>query len=97
MPAVCNKEKLIKKAIGAEALPIESGETTVRFPWFILRGVDGKADACTRFIHALCEMAKSQKRVTAKEREIENDKFTMRIFLIRLGFIGDEHKTARNR
>ena len=40
-------------------------------------------------------MAKTQKRVTAKEREIENDKFTMRVFLIRLGFIGEDYKTAR--
>lgn len=43
----------------------------------------------------VCQMAKSQKRVTAKERDSGNDKFTMRLFLIRLGFIGDEYKTAR--
>ena len=40
-------------------------------------------------------MAKEQKRVTATEKPIENEKFTMRLFLIRLGFIGDEYKTAR--
>ena len=40
-------------------------------------------------------MAKTQKRVTAVEKPIENAKFTMRLFLIRLGFIGDEYKTAR--
>ena len=40
-------------------------------------------------------MAKTQQRVTAKEREITNDKFTMRLFLIRLGFVGEEYKTAR--
>ncbi|MDR1630468.1 MAG: hypothetical protein LBS36_09695, partial [Oscillospiraceae bacterium] len=34
-------------------------------------------------------------RVTAKERAIENDKFTMRLFLIRLGFVGKEYKAAR--
>jgi len=26
---------------------------------------------------------------------LENDKFAMRIFLVRLGFVGDEYKTAR--
>ena len=67
----------------------------MRFPWFTLSGADSEADAYTRFIHALYEMAKTQKRVTAKVRETENDKFTMRVFLIRLGFIGEEYKTAR--
>ena len=33
--------------------------------------------------------------MTAVEKPIENAKFTMRLFLIRLGFIGDEYKTAR--
>lgn len=58
-------------------------------------GLDGEADAYTRLVSALCNMAKNQKRVTAKERDSENEKFTMRLFLIRLGFIGDEYKTAR--
>jgi hypothetical protein len=40
-------------------------------------------------------MANEQNWVTAKEREVENEKFTMRLFLIRLGFVGPEHKTAR--
>lgn len=40
-------------------------------------------------------MARTQKRVTAKEKDTQNDKFTLRLFLIRLGFIGDEYKTAR--
>ena len=40
-------------------------------------------------------MAKRQKRVTATDRPEENAKYGMRLFLIRLGFIGDEYKTAR--
>lgn len=40
-------------------------------------------------------MAKTQKRVIAKEKETENDKYAFRCFLLRLGFIGDEYKTAR--
>ena len=46
-------------------------------------------------ISALCEMAKKQKRAITKECSMENEKFTMRLFLIRLGFIGDEYKAAR--
>lgn len=43
----------------------------------------------------MCKMAKGQKRVVAKECAADNEKFAMRLFLIRLGFIGDEYKTAR--
>ena len=48
------------------------------------------------FITALCDMAKNQKRVTAKEKPVDNDKYAFRCFLLRLGFIGDEFKTARD-
>lgn len=92
---IASKATLLKKAIGTDRLDIETTAETLRFPWFTLHGLDGEADAYTRLIAALCQMAKSQKRVTAKERDSGNDKFTMRLFLIRLGFIGDEYKTAR--
>lgn len=99
---IASKDTLIKKALGLNDLPfnenclaVKVDEDKLRFPWFALAGIDGEADAYTRFIHALCEMAKTQKRVTAKEREVENDKLAMRLFLIRLGFIGAGYKTAR--
>lgn len=92
---IASKATLLKKAIGTERLDIETTPETLRFPWFTLHGLDGEADAYPRLIAALCQMAKNQKRVTAKERDSGNDKFTMRMFLIRLGFIGDEYKTAR--
>ena len=47
------------------------------------------------FICKLCEMARNLKRVTAKEKEVENAKYAFRCFLLRLGFIGDEYKTDR--
>ena len=39
--------------------------------------------------------AKEAKRVTAKEKDTDNDKYAFRCFLLRLGFIGDEFKGAR--
>lgn len=90
-----SKAALIKKAIGADALPVERTETTLKFPWFRF-DTDGEAIAAySRFIGALCAAAKEQKRVTAKEKPVENEKFAFRVFLIRLGFVGDEYKTAR--
>ena len=41
------------------------------------------------------EFAKTAKRVTAKEKDTDNEKYAFRCFLLRLGFIGDEFKGAR--
>lgn len=92
---IASKASLIKKAIGAEALPIERTETTIRFPWFRVGIESEEVSAYSRFIGALCAAAKEQHRVTAKDKPVENEKFAFRVFLIRLGFVGDEYKTAR--
>jgi hypothetical protein len=76
-------------------LPIERTETTLRFPWFS-SGISGEEVAAyTRFISALCAAAKEQKRVTAKEKPVDSEKFSFRVFLIKLGFVSDEFKSAR--
>jgi hypothetical protein len=40
-------------------------------------------------------MAKNQHRVTATEKAYDNEKYTFRCFLLRLGFIGPGYKTER--
>ena len=92
---VASKAELFKRAIGTDTLEIVVTEDRVRFPWFTLRGLEGETDAYTKLIAGICDMAKRQKRVVARERAITNYKFTMRVFLIRLGFIGPEYQTAR--
>lgn len=92
---IASKAALLKKAIRTDSLDIETSADKLIFPWFTLSGLDGEADVYTRLVAALCNMAKNQKRVTARERDSANEKFTMRLFLIRLGFVGDEYKTAR--
>ena len=44
---------------------------------------------------ALSQMAKSVKSASPKPQQSENPKYAMRTWLLRLGFIGDEFKTAR--
>lgn len=92
---IASKATLIKKAIGTEALPIEQTETTLKFPWFRLPSDSDEVTAYSRFVGALCAAAKEQKRVTAREKDVDNEKFAFRVFLIRLGFVGDEYKAAR--
>ena len=99
---IASKKTLIEKALGIADLPfnkdslaVEVGEDKLWFPWFTLTGMDGEANAYSHFICALCNMAKTQTRVTAKEQPVENEKFAMRIFLVRLGLKGPENKTVR--
>ncbi len=92
---VASKATLLKQTLETDDLSIVELDGKISFPWFTLHSIDGEADAYNRLIAAICKMAKTQKRVTAVEKPIENAKFTMRLFLIRLGFIGDEYKTAR--
>ena len=88
------KGNLIKKALGIDSMPIEVKEETVEFPWFETVSPEETA-AYTHFISALCELSKNAKRVTAKEKEVDNEKYAFRCFLLRLGFIGTEYKAER--
>jgi len=92
---VAAKATLIKKAIGAETLPIERRSDTLAFPWFSADAAPEAVHVYAVFIERLCKTAKAQKRVTAVERDVENDKYAFRCFLLKLGFIGDEYKAAR--
>ena len=89
------KGKLIRKALGISELSIEILEDRVAFPWFEELPDSDAAKAYTHFISALCEMSRNAKRVTATEKPVDNEKYAFRCFLLRLGFIGAEYKTAR--
>ena len=92
---VTGKSLLIMKSIGTDSLPIEKTEDLVRFPWFQNNSSPENVSAYTRFVYALCEMAKKQKRVTLTKTSVASEKYAFRCFLLRLGFIGDEYKNAR--
>ena len=92
---VTSKEGLIKKALGVDALPMMFTPEKISFPWFEAQPDAEVAKAAMELIAALCRTAKTQKRVTAKEREVANEKYAFRCFLLRLGFIGAEYKETR--
>jgi len=89
------KGGLIKKALGIEALPIEITHETISFPWFSTLPDPDEVNAYTHFIAALCKMSKDQKRISATEKPVDNEKYAFRCFLLRLGFIGNEYKAER--
>lgn len=92
---IASKAALLRKALGTDNLAVIDTGDTLKFPWFALHGLVGEADAYSRLVAAICDTARKRRRITAKERDSENDKFDFRLFLVQLGFVGNEYKTAR--
>ena len=92
---IANKPTLFQRAFRADSTEIEITDEKINFTWFPYT-VDGdEIAAYTQFISRLCDMARDAKRVSSKPTETDNDKYAFRCFLLRLGFIGKEYKTAR--
>lgn len=89
------KGNLIKKALGVSDLTVNLLDDRLAFDWFSADSTPEEINAYTAFVTALCEMARNQKRITAKEKDVDNEKYAFRCFLLRLGFIGTEHKQTR--
>jgi hypothetical protein len=89
------KGSLIKKAFGIEEATYTFDEDKVTFNWLHGEITPEKAKAAQDFISKLCEMARTQKRVTAKAKAVDNEKYAFRCFLLRLGLIGAEYKATR--
>ena len=68
---------------------------TVSFPWFTEMPEPDAVKAYTHFIAALGKMSRDLKRISATEKEVDNEKYAFRCFLLRLGFIGAEYKVER--
>ena len=92
---IANKQILFQHAFRTDSTEIEITDEKINFTWFPYT-VDGdEIAAYTQFISRLCDMARDAKRVSSKPTETDNDKYAFRCFLLRLGFIGKEYKTAR--
>ena len=89
------KASLIKKALGITDLGFIIEKDKITFPWFSKIKEHDEATAYTQFIAALCQMSINQKRISSTEKATDNEKYTFRCFLLRLGFIGDEYKQSR--
>ena len=89
-----NKGELFKAAFKTDNLEIVAEADKICFPWFTIEN-DDDADAYCTFISMLCEFARNQKRINNKPDTSDNPKYTMRCYLLRLGMIGTEYKSAR--
>ncbi len=90
-----SKGSLIKKAFAIEEATYTLTDDRITFAWLHGEITPEKAKACQDFVGKLCEMARTQKRVIAKAKAVDNEKYAFRCFLLRLGLIGAEYKTTR--
>ncbi|NLN26014.1 MAG: virulence protein [Bacteroidetes bacterium] len=90
-----SKASLIKKALGVDSLPVIKTEDRVSFPWFPFESTADEVKAYTHFISALCEMEKTQERISATEKEVDIEQYAFGCCILRLGFIGSVYKLER--
>ena len=92
---IASKSILFQRAFQTDSLKLEKDDKEIRFPWFKLTGEEGESEAYSNFVTKLWQYAAKRKRIIAKPYVGENDKFTMRLFLVQLGLKGPEFKETR--
>ena len=90
-----SKGRLIRHAFDIREATYTLTDDRITFAWLHGTITDETAKAYAAFISKLCEMARTQKRVTAKEKIVDNEKYAFRCFLLRLGMIGSAYKESR--
>ena len=90
-----SKGRLIRHAFDIRESTYTLTDDRITFAWLHGTITDETATAYATFISKLCEMARTQKRVTAKEKIVDNEKYAFRCFLLRLGMIGSAYKESR--
>ena len=90
-----SKGRLIRHAFDIQEATYTLEGDRITFAWLHGTITDETAKAYAEFISKLCLMARTQKRVTAKEKIVDNEKYAFRCFLLRLGMIGNAYKESR--
>ena len=89
------KSKLFMKAFNTDKLDFEIKDDTITFKWLSGDATPEMIQASMKFFFLLVKLVKEGNSVKCKEREIHSEKYAMRCFLVRFGFIGDEFKKDR--
>lgn len=89
-----SKQTLLAHAFKADEVKLKREDNKITFDGFPAIDQDHNK-AATDFAFLLIQFAKNATRVNSTEKEITNEKYTFRNFLLRLGMIGPEYKTTR--
>ncbi|WP_407312075.1 hypothetical protein [Desulfosporosinus sp. SB140] len=81
--------------VGDSNLDFDLTARTISFSF--IKGTLGYEEvlAFITFCQKLSEQAKQQKFSSTKQKEAVNEKYSLRCFLLKLGFIGEDYKTER--
>lgn len=88
------RKTIMQRAFECADLELVIDNEKISFPWF-KPGTSKAIKAYSEFVAAIGEMAIKQVRISSTEKEIVNEKYEFRCFLMKLGFIGDEFKETR--
>ncbi|OME71491.1 hypothetical protein BSK65_10650 [Paenibacillus odorifer] len=89
------KEKIAEVAHLCPGFIFDFNNKKLTFKFFTGELNADKVQAYTHFVALLNETSKTLKYASSKSKDTDNDKFTFRLFLIRLGMKGDIYKTSR--
>lgn len=87
-------QNTIGEAIQNSSLEFDFDKTTILIHLEGSLTID-EIDAFNTLINLVDKSAKAQRHASFKVKETENEKYAFRVWLIRLGMIGDEYKEAR--
>ena len=91
------KGGLVMAALGVGRLQYSEDHGYLAFDLYDSQPEEKELIACAHLLNALYNTAREQVRVTAKaQADIDNPKYAMRCFLLKLGFIGPEYKETRS-
>ncbi len=84
-----------KQESGYRGIEFDFTNNTITFKFAKTFQEPDRLEAYTQFISLLSQSARSLKHASPKPTATDNYKFTMRTWLIRLGFVGSEYKKSR--
>lgn len=84
-----------KQESGYSGIEFDFTNNTITFKFFKHLQEPDRLEAYTQFISLLSQSARGLKHASPKPTATDNYKFTMRVWLIRLGFVGLEYKKSR--
>lgn len=84
-----------KQENGFHGIEFDFTNNTITFKFFRHLQEPDRLEAYTHFVSLLSQSAKGLKHASPKPTATDNYKFTMRTWLIRLGFVGNQYKRSR--
>ncbi|MEC1788626.1 hypothetical protein [Schinkia azotoformans] len=87
--------KLVIEKRGSRAIDFNFDNNRITFKLYQEKVDSEKINAYTQLVGLMNQQGKTLRYASARVKETDNEKFTFRVWIIRLGMIGDEYKETR--